>query len=143
MNNITLELCAEDRARLDKLAKLIEEFLPPTVELSPDMLFTPVANGALIDAPKMPQEAPKAEPEKTIEPEEKAAPAPKAEEKPSITLDQIQQKVVQLAAGFGGSKKARVRAIISAYGTKVSDLKGQPEKWAEVWAQLLALEKEA
>lgn len=140
MNNITIELCAEDRARLDKLAELMERQLTAK---SGEVLFTPVANGALIDAPEMPQESPKAEPEKTIENEEKAAPAPKAEEKPSITLDQIQQKVVQLAAGFGGSKKARVRAIISAYGTKVSDLKDQQEKWAEVWEQLINLEKEA
>lgn len=62
--------------------------------------------------------------------------------KPSVTLEQIQQKVVQLAAGNGGAKKAKVREIINAYGAKVSDLKDQPDKWAEVWDKLTALESE-
>lgn len=146
MNTITIELCAEDRARLDKLIGVLEaRILPRPLEFRMDkegITVKPAEKETPADAPETPQEAPKAEPEKSIEPEEKEAPAPQAVEDPSITLEQIQQKVVQLAAA-GGTKKAKVRTIISQHGTKVSDLKEQPEKWAEVWEQLLALEKEA
>ena len=69
------------------------------------------------------------------------APAPSAEAKaPTVTLEQIQQKVVQLAAGNGGAKKAAVREIVNAYAKKVSDLPA--DKWGEVWSKLTALEKE-
>lgn len=91
-NTITIELCAEDRARLDKLTTALEQ---------------------------------------------RVAPAEKVE--PAVTLEQIQQKVVQLAAS-GAEKKAKVREVISTYGTKVSDLKDKPEKWDEVWEKLTALE---
>jgi hypothetical protein len=57
--------------------------------------------------------------------------------KPSVTLEQIQQKVVKLAAA---GKKAEVREIVTTYGAKVSDLKDQPDKWDEVWGKLTALE---
>jgi hypothetical protein len=71
--------------------------------------------------------------------EEAAEPAPVEPEpaKPSVTLEQIQQKVVKLAAA---GKKAEVREIVTTYGAKVSDLKDQPEKWDEVWGKLTALE---
>lgn len=149
MNNITIELCAEDRARLDRLADLIEKQLPPTVVFNESVLAAPPKA-----CPTEPQEEPKAEaeeisaPDITVEPEPAPVPeiTPEKEEpakvEPSVTLDQIQQKVVQLAAGFGGTKKPQVRAIISAYGSKVSDLKDQPEKWTEVWEKLVALESE-
>jgi hypothetical protein len=75
----------------------------------------------------------------TEEPQETAEPTPAEPEpaKPSVTLEQIQQKVVKLAAA---GKKAAVKDIITAYGAKVSDLKDQPEKWNEVWGKLNALE---
>lgn len=77
----------------------------------------------------------------TEEPQEVAEPAPAPVEpepaKPSVTLEQIQQKVVQLAAA---DKKAEAREIVTTYGAKVSDLKDQPEKWDEVWGKLTALE---
>lgn len=148
-NNITIELCAEDRARLDKIVDRLGKFIPPTVSFDPVAIFTPLSNGALIETPETPQEAPNAETEKSIEPTEKEAPSPVSaesappwEDSPSVTLDQIQKKVVQLAAGYNGSKKAKVRAIINDYGTKVSDLKDKPEKWAEIWERLNALESE-
>ena len=59
-------------------------------------------------------------------------------EGPEITLEQVQKKVVQLAAGWGGAKKAQVRAIINDYAPKVPDL--PVDKLPEVWERLLALE---
>jgi hypothetical protein len=169
-NRITIELCEEDRARIDRLIHLGEsaiDRLPERIGISaPDTTHDPikaklsviVANAAKqkTEEPaettaEAPQEATKAAPptEDTPPEEEKPTaaenePAPTA---PSVTLDQIQQKVVQLCACEGvtdadiiKARKAQVREIINLYGTKVSDLKDQPEKWAEVWSKLTALE---
>lgn len=148
MNKITIELCTEDRARLDRIAELLEkqtaepakcsctckaETTPEQMSIDVDAL-TPTTESAQepVDAPTeaTPTTAP-AEAETLTE-----------EKKPTITLEQIQQKVMQLATANGGTKKAAVRDIISAYGSKVSDLKEQPEKWGEVWSKLTALESE-
>lgn len=142
MNTITIELSAEDRARLDKLTEVLEL----------------AGKGGTCNCKAEDKPAPKtkqSKPEKAAETPTEAADEPTpttttTEEKPpetataapTVTLEQIQQKVVQLAAGNGGAKKAQVREIISAYGAKVSDLKEQPDKWGEVWAKLTALESE-
>lgn len=146
MNTITIELSAEDRARLDKLTAALEQAgMGCTCKCKTE------------DKPAAPEpKAKKSKPEKAAETPTEVADEPTpitdipAEEKPAetttaattVTLEQIQQKVVQLAAGNGGAKKAQVREIISAYGAKVSDLKEQPDKWDEVWAKLTALESE-
>lgn len=147
MNTITIELSAEDRARLDKLTAALE--LAGKGTTAPEIKTE--------DKPTTPEpKAKKSKPEKAAETPTEAADEPTpttdtpTEEKPTetatatptVTLEQIQQKVVQLAAGNGGAKKAQVREIISAYGAKVSDLKEQPDKWGEVWAKLTALESE-
>ena len=67
-------------------------------------------------------EAPKPEPVKTAEPEPVAAePVADQPEKvqPTVTLDEIRKKVVQLSAQ-GPSTKEAVRAIITEYGRNVS-----------------------
>lgn len=167
-NTITIELCAEDRARLDKLTAALEALQPPTMHVD---LPTPKQVGAdnvnkklaetlakaeaSAEAPKNATEAAKAETLTTTPPKEEtptakedAAPweptkaEPTEQPKPTVTLEQIQQKVIQLAAGNGGAKKAKVREIINTYGAKVTDLKDQPEKWTEVWGKLTALESE-
>ena len=61
--------------------------------------------------------------------------------KPAITLEQIQQKVLQLATANGGTKKAKAREIVNAYARKVSDL--PQDKWGEVWDKLTKLEGQA
>ena len=158
-NTITIELCAEDRARLDRIAGLLEA----NIEASLKVPKTPTAKEddrqLTIDPEALkPAETTEAPKTATGEAEASAPPVTPAEEetptakedapakvaKPTstVTLEQIQQKVVQLAAGNGGAKKAKVREIINAYGAKVSDLKDQPEKWAEVWDKLTALESE-
>lgn len=143
-NIITIELCAEDRARLDKIIAGLEN--TPNCDSCVRSAIT-LAKSAAQTATE-PQEAPKEEPKAETNPTEETpqeatqepesdAPAEKVE--PAVTLEQIQQKVVQLAAS-GAEKKAKVREVISAYGTKVSDLKDKPEKWDEVWQKLTALE---
>jgi hypothetical protein len=68
------------------------------------------------------------------------APVPEAPVSPAITLEQIQKKATQIAAG-SADKKAKLRAIVNRYAQKVTDI---PEgAWADVWSALCALEKEA
>lgn len=58
-----------------------------------------------------------------------------AAEAPGVTLEQIRQRVVQLAVA---GKKDAVRAIVMAYADSVPNI---PEnKYAEVWAKLSVLE---
>lgn len=139
-NTITIELCAEDRARQDKLTEKLDELIAVLESMRASSVPTSRYTG--------PQETPKEEPKVETPPTEETPTqsiqepqeTPRAEKiEPSVTLEQIQQKVVQLAAA-GTDKKAKVREIISAYGTKVSDLKDKPEKWDEVWQKLTALE---
>lgn len=156
MNEITIKLCEEDRARLDKLtaalelrAKQTEQWAPvpesiqePTPEVKQDKPTKKKAT-APTEKPAETQEAPAPitdTPEEEKPTEEPTAPAEKVA--PSVTFEQIQQKVVQLAAGFGGTKKAQVREIINGYVEKVSKLKEMPDKWDEVWGKLTALESE-
>jgi hypothetical protein len=153
-NTITIEFCAEDRARLDRLTAALERRLERRIaqqeETQPDPVQQKLAETLAkaetpAEAPKSTTEAPEAsappvtQPEEETPTEEKSAPAETV--KPTVTLAQIQQKVIQLAAGFGGSKKAAVREIINAHAKKVTDL--PKDKWAEVWDKLTALESEA
>ena len=160
MNEIKVitELCAEDRARLDRQTTAIEELTRALGEYPHkcENCAAYVADTFARAQAQAPHEEPKTEPQ---EPAEQEAPAtthaeeekpaevkePPAEEpknEPTVTLEQIQQKVVQICAGYEGKKKPAVRAIINTYGSKVSDLKEQPDKWTEVWEKLTALEKE-
>lgn len=84
-------------------------------------------------------EAPKPEPQ-TAEPEPVAAPvADQPEEvKPTVTLDEIRKKVVQLSAA-GAQVKDAVRAIITEYGRNVSAIPA--DKYAEVMDRLNAVKE--
>lgn len=157
MSTITIELCAEDRARLDRLAEAMEKracdsCVTSALETMKSQQPDPVqkALAETLAKAETPAEAPKTAPEATEAetlptiPEEKEEPAEAKDssDAPPVTLEQIQQKVISIAA-VNKDKKAKVREIINAYGSKVSDLKDKPDKWAEVWAQLAALEREA
>lgn len=158
-NHITIELCEADRARLDRLIELgaaIVDRLPARINISePDpnreRLAALVANAQeqKTEEPtekgtEAPQEATEeAAPTEDTTPQEEPPTAAEKEPTPTVTLEQIQQKVVQLCAVDAGKKKAMVREIINLYGTKVSDLKERPDKWDEVMGLLTALEKEA
>ena len=132
MNTIVIELCAEDRARLDRIIEGIDLVLLPRAEAE-------LAEMAQKMAPKTeevkPQENTPAETETKAEP---ANHAHDEAERPSVTLEQIQQKVIQLCAANGGANKAKVRDIVTAHSKTVTDL--PMNKWAEVWQALTALE---
>ena len=163
MNNIVIELCAEDRARLDRLAEALErkacdacvnqvaevmKGLAPTQKDATDPIQEKLAETlAKANTPtETPTEATgeaKAETEPIDHPADETRPwetdAPAEDAKPTITQDQLQQKVMQLAAANNGALKAKVREIVNAYAKKVSDI--PEDKRAEVWDQLTALEK--
>ena len=135
-NTITIELCKEDRQRLDELicfAGLLVGEMKSTN--APDIRM---------------QEAPAEEPQEAQEAtEEEEAPAPLSQDvimpqpepepaKPTVTLDQIRQKVTALLAD--ATKKAAVRDIVKAYAPNVTGLSNCEDKWPEIWAKLTALE---
>lgn len=136
MNTITIELCAEDRARLDKIlealtAQPIKEAIA-VVEVQPQVL-----EQTNTDTPTPEEPIPDRTPD-TEEPQANKAPA--QADAPQITMEQIQQKVVQLVAS-GADMKAKVREIVHAYAPRVSDL--PEDKYGEIWDKLTALEKGA
>jgi predicted transcriptional regulator len=143
-NTIIIELCAEDRARLDRIAEKLDRMTAPVTGANPapevkQEVKTPA------EPPEQPTEATEAAALPVTQPEgetpteaQEIAPAETTE--PSVTLAEIQQKVVQLAAGSDASKKAAVRGIVNAYAKKVTDL--PEDKWTEVWEKLIALESE-
>lgn len=136
-NTITIELCAEDRARLDhinvNLTKLIMRVMgnqaPDMGEVlqkaAPELAEKLAAQHPVADPFK---ELPKAEPV----PFEQEAPK---QEAPQYKLEDIQQKVVALSAS---GKKAEVREIVKSYAEKVSAIPA--DKFGEVMAKLIGLE---
>lgn len=136
-NTITIELCAEDRARLDhiniNLTELIMRVMgnqaPDMGELlqkaAPELVEKLAAQHPVADPFK---ELPKAEPV----PFEQEAPK---QEAPQYKLEDIQQKVVALSAS---GKKAEVREIVKSYAEKVSAIPA--DKFGEVMAKLIGLE---
>jgi hypothetical protein len=162
MNNITIELCTEDRARLDRtyaaLTRLVDLVTLQTNNTELDDLRDKLAAAIKQNDPAQAQKnAPEtAQPETPadIQPQQEAAAAAEpthpaeadlpwsdAPAAPAVTREQIQQKVVQLSVAANGAKKAKVREVVNLYAKNVS---GIPEdKFAEVWDKLTALEKEA
>ena len=129
MNTITIELCAEDRARLDsllaKLDRCIGEFIPSGDGHTDYGYKAQGVEYATQD------EAAEAKLEEIPEPYSEPCPF----EVPAVTRADVQQKVVSLSAA---GKKEKVRAVVNAYAPKVS---GIPEdKLAEVLEKLNALE---
>lgn len=140
MNNInnTTELCAEDRARIDRLTAALEGLTAgigsvgtpfPTeqpAEVALDILKegTGVAMGTI------------AEPESA--PEEVGAPTddPDVKEAPEHTKAELQQKVISIVTA---GKKDEVKAIIEQYAERVSAI--PDEKINEVWDKLAKLTK--
>ena len=121
MNTITIELCAEDRARLDAILAELKNCSTPFP--APNQVCT---RSAVEEAPKE-EELPN---QMTIE--EVLAKV----EAPTIDRADIQRKVVSLSAA---GKKDAVRGIVLAYNnTKVSDI--PDDKLGEVWEKLNALE---
>ena len=129
MNHITIELCQEDRARLDAILVALQSCGTP---------YAATLESTSEEAPQLPAQEPQDEP--VVEPEE--VPATEAEQPteaepaaPAVSLSDIQKKVVDLSVA---GKKAQVREIIKAYATKVSAIPA--DKVDEVWQKLTALE---
>lgn len=148
MNNInlTVELCTEDRARLDKIIDLLGQHVPHTVSTPSavddelrEKLEKVVASAAqtVVGPAETPRDATEA-PTATDAPAEAEAPAteaPVAQEAVKVTLGDIQGKVIALVQA---GKKAEVRAICTAYAPQVTQI--PEEKFGEVMAKLAALE---
>ena len=137
---ITIELCSEDRARLDGILEALKNHnckgcveaatAYAAAQLSPAYAAAQLSPAVVPGEPATEDhEEPKAEP--TPEPEQPAA----KEDVPAVTLSDIQQKVVALSAA---GKKAQVRDIITAYASRVSAI--PEDKVGEVWQKLTELE---
>lgn len=146
MNLITIELCAEDRARLDKVIDLLAGLRQPDCSACVASVASYLEKAAAaLDAHPVAEPFPAAsevkwetDPDGLREMLEKAINPEPA--KPAVTLEQIQKKATQIAAG-SADKKAKLRAIVNKYAAKVTDL---PQAcWPAVWDELCALESEA
>ena len=137
MNNITLtiELCAEDRARLDNILEALKGSAVVPCVAAPEaapVKAEPETGKAIAPTPA-PQEQPKAE--APAQPKAEAPAQPKAAEAvPEVTAAELQSKVVQLV---GAGKKDAARAIVQEYAPNVSSVPA--EKRAEVLERLNAL----
>ena len=139
MNIITIELCAEDRARLDAILEALKK--------SPhcDKCVQSIAD--TLDAMHEPQNGPQSEEKKEVK-ENTEAPAFVAAESappweegvpqaaPKHTKADLRQKVVNMVAA--GADKAKVRGIINEYAERVSLV--PEDKVDEVMDKLAALE---
>ena len=136
MNEIKIitELCAEDRARLDRIAGLLEADIeaklrtPKTTAETPQKTAEPEPQGNT-----QPEPATQAQPQKA-EPVSAETEEPKPE-KVYVNVEDIRRLVVTLSAS---GKKDKAREVIQTYARTVSDLPA--DKYAEVWAKLKALE---
>lgn len=124
MNTITIELCAEDRARLDKiLAGLIG--LQHDCNKCVESALSAMKDSIEPVAPTTPIEPTEPAPAEPVE-------APKAQK---FKIPDIQKKVVELSAA---GKKDQVREIVKTYAPKVGAI--PEDKCDEVMAKLTALE---
>ena len=151
--NITVELCAEDRARLDKITALLADLATPIKMTEDDplrkQLERVVASAAQTAAepaeePQDEAEAPTPTdtpatvetPATAEEPTEAVAEEPAEESKPEVTIEMLKSKVIKLAAK--AELKEKVRELVQAYASKVTDI--PEDKWAEVYMRLDELE---
>ena len=132
-NIITIEICAEDRARLDKLTAALEAVRTPIIV--EETIAEPEDYATLETSPEMTQKADEADGAQTTQPESET---PKEAEKPAapaVTLEDLRSKYMGLSAT---PKRDEARAIIKSYAERISDI--EEDKRAEVLAKLNALE---
>ena len=121
-NNITIELCAEDRARLDRLVEALER-------RTCDKCVT-----TALEYVKTATEE-KCQPIKQEEPKEEVSTPPV--EKPSRKIDrsELRAKVIELSAK---GLKVQARDIVQAYAPTVASV--PEDKITECFDKLVALE---
>ena len=112
--NVTVELSAEDRARLDKIIDSLSElFISEKIEVD-------ATAEVEVTAPEPVEDEPKPE--------------------PTVTIDEVRLLVQKLATPSSGKRDA-VRTIVMKYAKSVSDIPA--DKLNEVHAELVALDKGA
>lgn len=136
MNTITIELCTEDRARLDAILDALQKASPRCdncVKLVNDLCAAKGSTPAPAEAPAVQEPTnTQPEPEKPTEPEpENDSPAPV----PEVTVGDIRSKYMSLATT---PKKEEARMLIKLYADKITDI--PEDKIAEVLQKLAALE---
>lgn len=141
MNNITIELCQEDRNRLDTLIAV-------GLELAKKNIYD-VQPVAPAEARQEAAEAASTPTAETVHPVEDDSPFEEpASEEPAVSgklgdkgneklFAAVQQKVVKLSAA-GADKKAAVRGIVQKVAAKVSDIPAA--EYDTIMEQLTALE---
>ena len=140
-NRIIIELCAEDRKRIDELiafAGLIASEMKSKNE--PIIMTNPATTAAPAEEHPVDAVAPHGEPEPvaTVSEVEKVEPvAVPAEKVYTVTKADIMAKVQALAAP-NNPKREQAKAIVKSYGAKVSDI--PEDKYDEVMAKLVELE---
>lgn len=145
MNKITIELCTEDRARLDRIAELLEAQAAGKVKsvAKPENKPTePKKEAPKATEPAQPEKAPAPELEPVNDEELSEAfdaayghdEAPEAEKEPEVKLADIQRLVVSLATS---GKKEQARDVIKAYAPSVTTLPA--DKYGEVFKKLKAI----
>lgn len=133
--NITIELCAEDRARLDHINANLTELILRVMGSRKIDMGEVLRRAAPELAGKLEEQHPVTEPFEELP---KAEPVPFEQptpEMPQYKPEDIQQKVVALSAS---GKKAEVREIVKSYAEKVSAIPA--DKFGEVMARLAGLE---
>lgn len=125
MNTITIELCKEDRARLDDLIAFAGIIVG---DIKDRQIQTPAA-------PLEPSAAPAAAPVAEPSPVEPAPAQPEPEVK-AVSFAEFQKAVTQVVAK-GPKQKAAVKEIITKYAASVTEV--PEDKRAEIIAALAEL----
>ena len=143
--NVTVELCQEDRKRLDELIAFAGIIVGELKTNNAPIIMEQKVE-APAEEPTAPQEAPNLEVVESDHPVDAVPPhaepqdvEPAEAPKPTVTLDQIRQKITVLMAA-GGDKKTGARDIVKSYAPNVTGLKEHEDKWPEIWDKLTALE---
>ena len=129
-NHITIELCKEDRQRLDEVIGFLGLIVGQKYS-TPESAREAINKGIIqmpVNEHPVDDVSPHADPEPAAEPEQV-----------NYTKDDVQALVMKLAAP-GAGKKETVKAIVNEYAPRIS---GIPEdKVNEVMARLLKLAEE-
>ena len=129
MNNIIIELCAEDRARIDAVITALEKLQTPTKAKAPKVEANEETPTTTTPEAEAPAEYPIGETPFDMPGEN--APDPVT---PVIDRADVQRLVVELSAA---GKKAEVKEIVMAYADRVSAI--PEDKLAEVFEKLNTL----
>lgn len=145
MNNITIELCKEDRVRLDRIAELLEaqtagkvnptENEPENKPTAPEKAEAQASAQPVKGEAKQPEKAaPVADPVQAFIAWD-VSPEPTVQDEPTVQLADIQNLVISLATK---GKKAEVREIITDYAERVTLIPA--DQYGAVYKRLKKLE---